>query len=164
MIQRLLLALLLASVAYFVIQSFKQEEFTNWDSVVETPAYAPPQREPMPRGPMNVSPGGPNSPNVEAPRMMPGTMSLPAEASDPYAVTQEDAYAPEQLRHPERSFSPGIVPETGAIAVAGGLASQDPASSSQAFQQFSPEFVQNGGTFFGTVSALEDENPNYSAF
>jgi hypothetical protein len=39
-----------------------------------------------------------------------------------------------------------------------------PTQSPQAFQQFSPEYIQNGGSFFGTVSAVEEENPNYSAF
>ncbi len=87
----------------------------------------------------------------------------PATASDPYAETAEAADAPEQLTHPERNFSPGIVPEQTAIAESAGLAGAV-ASSSQAFQQFSPEYVQNGGSFFGTVNAFEDENPNYTAF
>ena len=161
---RLLLGILLAAAAYFVIQYFSSESFTNWDSITETPGYAPPIREPMPRGDMNVSAGGPNPPNVAAPMDMPATMGSSPDASDPYDVTSEDADAPEHLRHPERSFSPGIVPETGAIAIAGGLASRETGSSSQALQTFNPEFIQNGGSFFGTVSAFEDENPNYTAF
>ena len=94
---------------------------------------------------------------------MPATMSTQPEASDPYDVTTEDANAPENLRHPERSFGPGIIPEATALNTSAGLAG-NPTSSSQALQQFSPDFVQNGGAFFGTVSAVEDENPNYSAF
>ena len=82
-------------------------------------------------------------------------------ASDPFGESAEDANAPERLRYPERSFGPGVVPEKTAIAQASGVASVDPVASAQAFQQFSPEFVQNGGTFFSGVSALEDENPNY---
>ncbi len=161
---RLLLGILLVAAAYLVIRFFSSEKFTNWDSIVETPAYAPPVREPAPRGDMNVSSGGPSPPNVAAPTNMAATVGHAPTASDPYDETAEDADAPERLRHPERSFSPGIVPETGAIAIAGGLASKEPVTSSQAFQTFSPEFVQNGGSFFGTVSAFEDENPNYTAF
>jgi hypothetical protein len=161
---RIILGIVLALAAYFVVRFFSSEQFTNWDSVIETPAYAPPIREPIPRGEMSVSAGGPNPPNVAAPANMPATLGSAPEASDPYSETAEDADAPENLRHPERSFSPGIIPETGAIAVAGGIASAETASSPQAFQTFSPEFVQNGGSFFGTVSAFEDENPNYTAF
>jgi hypothetical protein len=161
---RIALGILLAIAAYCVVRFFSSEQFTNWDSVIETPAYAPPIREQIPRGNMDVSPGGPNPPNVAAPRTMPATVGVSPQASDPYSETAEDADAPENLRHPERSFSPGIIPETGAIAVAGGIASPVTASSPQAIQTFSPEFIQNGGTFFGTVSAFEDENPNYTAF
>lgn len=161
---RFVVGSILVLAAYFVIRFFSSEQFTNWDSVVETPGFAPPIREPIPRGDMNVSPGGPNPPNVAAPHTMPATLGTSPDASDPFSETAEDADAPERLRHPERSFSPGIVPETGAIAIAGGIASTETASSSQALQTFNPEFIQNGGTFFGTVSAFEDENPNYTAF
>ena len=161
---RIILGIALALAAYFVVRYFSSEEFTNWDSVIETPGYAPPIREPIPRGDMSVSASGPNPPNAAAPATMPATLGSSPTASDPYSETAEDADAPENLRHPERSFSPGIVPETGAIAVAGGTASVTTASSPQAIQTFNPEFIQNGGTFFGTVSAFEDENPNYTAF
>ncbi len=161
---RLILGLILALAAYYVVKMFSVDEsFTNWDSVVETPASAPPAREPPPRGDLNMASGGPNPPNAAAPRRMPPTAAPPATASDPYAETAEAADAPEQLTHPERNFSPGVIPEQTAIAESAGLAGAV-ASSSQAFQQFSPEYVQNGGSFFGTVSAFEDENPNYTAF
>ena len=160
---RLLLAFLLAVGAFFVVRYFSPESFTNWDSVISTPGSGPMIREPQPRGDMNVASGGPNSPNVAAPRSMPPEMSPPPTASDPFDETAEGAYAPENLRHPERSFSPGIVPDQTALAQASGVAGP-PASSAQALQQFSPEYVQNGGAFFGTVNAVEDENPNYSAF
>jgi hypothetical protein len=162
--QRLLLGFLLAVAAFFVVRYFNKEGFTNWDSVVETPAPGPYRREPIPRGDMNVAPGGPNSPNVAAPLSMPAVRMPPAEASDPYAVTQDSADAPERLRHPERLFGPGIQPTDNQLGVVAGVASEAPSVSPQAFQTFSPEHVTNGGNFFGTVSALEDENPNYSAF
>ena len=162
--QRLLIAFLLAVLAYFVVRWFSGEKFTNWDSVVSTPGSGPLIRPPPVRGDMNVAAGGPNPPNVAAPRNMPAVMPPPPDASDPYSETAEDAYAPENIRHPERSFSPGLVPDQTAIAVGAGTLSTHSASTAQAMQTFSPDFVQNGGTFFGTVSAMEDENPNYTAF
>jgi hypothetical protein len=67
------------------------------------------------------------------------------------------------LRYPERSFGPGIVPDQTQLAESAGIAGPV-GESSQAFQQFSPEFVSNGGAFFGDVAPMELENPNYSAF
>ncbi len=160
--QRLLTGLFLAALAYAVVRYFSSSE--NFVSPrAETPAFAPRIREPIPRGDMNLSAGGPNPPNVAAPTNMPPTIAPEPDAADPYQVTTESAHAPENLRHPERSFGPGVIAEQVNTNVQAGLANS-PAESSQAFQMFSPEFVQNGGTFFGTVSALEDENPNYSAF
>lgn len=166
--KRILFGILLAALAYFVITHFsKQEEFYTNPSIpvpnASTPGLAPPIREPEVRGDLDLAAGGPNAPNAAADPRMPSTMTPQPEASDPYDVTTEDVNAPENLRHPERSFGPGIVPEATALNVSAGLAGPA-ASSSQAFQQFNPEFVQNGGAFFGTVSAVEDENPNYSAF
>jgi hypothetical protein len=161
--QRLLLGVLLAIAAYCVVKYFSKEGFTNWDSILQIPARAPILQEPIPRGDMVVASGGPNSPSIAPPPNMPPALSPSPEASDPYEETTEAADAPESVRNPERSFSPGIIPEQTAIASASGIAGP-PASSSQPFQQFGPELVSNGGSFFGTVSALEDENPNYSAF
>lgn len=161
--QRLLLGLILAISVYFIVRAFSKEGFVNWDTRVETPGPAPIIREPPTRGNLNIASGGPNSPNAAAPSNMPLTRSPPPEASDPYDETAEDADAPEQLRHPERSFSPGIIPQQTVINESAGLAGP-PTPSSQAFQVFNTEFIQNGGKWFGDVSAQEDENPNYSAF
>jgi len=163
--QRLIVGFLLAISAFFVMKYFSPESFTNMNFMGETKnhGYAPMIREPLPRGDMAVSSGCPNSPNVAAPSTMPDSVSPPPEANDPYEETENSAYAPEELRNPERSFGPGIVPEQTAIATSSGIAGSV-AESSQAFQHFGPELVSNGGNFFGTVSALEEENPNYSSF
>jgi|UniRef100_A0A6C0HE53 hypothetical protein len=157
--QRLLIGIFLAATAYYVIKFFSNETFM--DSV---PEQAPPIRESSAQyvtGP--VSSAGPSHPNIAPPPSMPPVMSASPEARDPYDTTYEDIHAPEQLRYPERSFSPGIVPHQTENNVANGLAGTT-SNTSQAIQTFSPEFVTNGGTFFGAVSANEDENPNYSAF
>jgi len=161
--QRFVLGALLAIAAYFVIKHFSKDGFVNLDSITGMKAVAPIIYEPEVRQDMNVASGGPNSPNMAPPPEMPVKMSPPPEASDPYDETNEPSNAPESMRNPERSFGPGIVPEQNAIASASGIAG--PVSNSpQAFQHFGPELVSNGGNFFGTVSALEDENPNYSSF
>ena len=152
----------MAALAYTVVRYFSSSE-SFVSPRAETPAFAPHIREMIPRGDMNVSAGGPNSPNVAAPVNMPPMMSPEPNAADPYQVTTESAHAPENLRHPERSFGPGVIAEQVNPNVEAGLANS-PVDSSQALQVFSPEFVQNGGAFFGTVSAVEEENPNYSAF
>ena len=159
--KRLVIIFVLAIAAFFVVRYFSKESFTlPW---VETPALAPPVKQQMPYGSHTVAASGPNPPAAAAPASMPPTMSASPEPKDPYDDTQESADAPEQMRFPERSFSPGIVPETTDLATSGGIAAP-PAASAQAFQQFNPEFVSNGGGFFDNISAHEDENPNYSSF
>jgi len=161
--QRLLLGFLLAIGAYCVVKYFSKEGFVGWIVKNEVQAQGTMVQEPMPRGDLIVASGGPNSPNAAPPVSMPPSVSPSPEASDPYDETSELADASESLRNPERSFGPGIVPEQTAIASASGIAGPV-ATSSQAFQTFGPELVSNGGSFFGSVSALEEENPNYSAF
>lgn len=164
--ERIALGILLAAAAYFVVRYFNKEGegFSNWSSVTEVPGPSPLKREPIPRGDSIVSSGGPSTPNVAAPPTMPAVRMPPAEANDPYDLTQESANAPETLRHPERLFGPGVEPSDNTIAVESGIASDTPAISPQAFQTFNPEHITTGGSFFGTVSAMENENPNYSAF
>ena len=156
--QRLLFGILLAFAAYFVIQYFSNESFISFAGLAPATAVY----EPIPRGDLKVSSGGPNPPNASPPQMPPN-VSPPPEASDPYDATHEGIDAPEQLRFPERSFSPGVLPTQTVNHENSGLAGPV-GESSQAIQQFSPELITNGGNFFGSVTANEDENPNYSSF
>ena len=55
-----------------------------------------------------VSPGGPSSPSQRPPREAPVTIADPEKPFDPQAQSYESAEIPERLRHPERSFSPGM--------------------------------------------------------
>jgi hypothetical protein len=162
--ERLVLGVFLAGLAYFVVRYFSSESFIGWgNSKAEVYGGSPTIQPRQLRGDMTVASGGPNSPNVESPSTMSPVQLPPPEAMDPMAGNVESADAPENLRHPENSFGPGIIPEQTAIASSSGIAGP-PASSSQAFQQFGPELVSNGGVFFGGISAVETENPNYSAF
>lgn len=151
--QRLLFGILLAVGAYFVVQHFSKEGFEEATVI----------QEPRPRGKMQVASGGPSPPNMAPPSTMPSNLSPPPEASDPYVETSQEADAPENLRFPERSFGPGLVPQQTAAHQLSGM-SGNASESSQAVHQFNPELVTNGGAFFGSVTAVEDENPNYSAF
>lgn len=168
---RILVVLFLAVAAYGILKYFEngqgqgQEQFGSYGPAgpIETPAMAMHIRKQIPYPEIQVSPSGPNAPNVAPEPEEPPRRAPQPQARDPYDDTLEQADAPPNLRHPERSFGPGIVPEKTRIAEQAGVAGPV-TGSPQAFQQFSPEFVQNGGSFFANVSANEDDNPNYSAF
>ncbi len=150
--------IVLAVSAYLIYQYFSKESFT-------VPGPAPIITTPMPYGPAVTAPGGPNTPSV-APPMYKGTprASEEVEANDPYRETHEDAYAEENLRHPERSYSPGIYGNSTQIAQASGVANQRVAGSGNAFQQFAPEFASTGGFVDGDIAPHEEESSFYSAF
>ena len=153
--KRLVFGIFLVAVAYGVIKYFLIDDFT--------PGKSGAVYEPVPYGDHTVSSSGSSPPNASPPVNMPPDISPQPEASDPYYKEAEDADAPEQLRFPERSFSPGIIPKETDNNLNAGLAGPV-ANTPQSVHQFSPEFIGNGGNFFGEVSAMEDENPNYSSF
>ena len=155
MLIRFIFGLFLVAVAYYVIKNFLIDEFT--------PGKSSTVYEPVPYGNHKITSSGSSSPNAAPPVDMPPDISPQPEATDPYDTTVESANAPEQLRFPERSFSPGIIPKETDNNLNSGL-SGSLANTPQSVQEFTPEFIGNGGTFFGEVSAMEDENPNYSAF
>jgi hypothetical protein len=153
--KRVLFGLFLAGLAYYVITKFVTDDFT--------PGNAPEIYEPKSYGEHTVSSGGPSSPNASPVSNMLPDISPQPEAIDPYDTQVESANASEQLRFPERSFSPGIIPKEIDNHVNSGV-SGSLANTSQSVQSFSPEFIGNGANFFGEVSAIENDNPNYSAF
>lgn len=160
--RRLLSALGLLALGIGIWWLFSSEGFTQ--ARAGHPGYAPPIEALPERGDLEVASSGPNPPNVAPPRALRGTISPDPEPKDPYEETVDTADAPERLRHPERSFSPGVVPDNTGIAVQGGVASVQVANSAQAFQQFAPEGASNGGQWLDNVSAMEMDSPNYSAF
>lgn len=109
----------------------------------ETPKPVPEERP--------IVPAGPNAPAQQAPSNERHIMA-PEQPMDPYAEHQEDAYAGENLRHPERMFRPPPANDNTQIAVQAGLASQGSAAPSQT-AQFAPEMAQNGGFFMDGVMA-----------
>ena len=141
----------------FISESFK-------DRSLEVPAMAPQEYRPPIRKPIEVTSGGPGAPNAQPPKMMMPTLPPGPAPSDPLDDQVQAADAPQDLRYPERSFGPGKVPNSVAIAQASGIAAQASMLTAQSSQQFSPELVANGGMFFGDVAPIESENPNYTAF
>jgi hypothetical protein len=131
----------------------------------EVPVKAPIIVETPPSdGQRVIAPAGPNSPDMAAPIGERVYMDDP-RAKDPYAEEQDDAHAPERMRHPERMFRPA--PEMGGVsaAVGGGIASEMMGSTPNALQVFEPEFAQNGGYFMDGVMANDVDVPtNFSAF
>jgi hypothetical protein len=109
----------------------------------ETPKPIPEERP--------IAPAGPNPPSQQAPSNERHHMA-PEQPMDPYAEQQEDAYAGENLRHPERMFRPPPDNSNTGIAVQAGIASQGSATPAQ-MSQFAPEMAQNGGFFMDGVMA-----------
>ncbi len=123
------------------------------------PAFVP-ENLPMPdvEAPRTIMPGGPSAPS-QAPPLDSHRRAPSTEATDPYAEQNEDANAPERLRHPERMFRPA--PQMDAIDAIqdsgiGGMAQQ---TTNNAMQVFAPEFAQNGGEFMSGIFANDNDVP-----
>lgn len=92
--------------------------------------------------PREVSPSGPSSPNARSPEIF-------VRKQDNYNIVPNDPFdelygsqnIKDNLRYPERSFGPSVINNNRNILVESGVA--DMSSSTL----FSPEMVQNGGTF-----------------
>lgn len=154
---RAVIILILAVCAYVVYQYFSTESFM-------TPGEAPVITTPPLYGAAETVAAGPNPPSV-APKYT-GVPRAPAdvEANDPYREVHEDAYAEENLRHPERSYGPGIYGNSTQIAQASGVANAQVSGSMHAFQQFTPEFASSGGFVDSVIAPHEEESSFYSAF
>jgi hypothetical protein len=110
-----------------------------------------------------IAPAGPNAPAQKAPDGVRHVMAQ-EEPTDPYAEMQEDAYAPEKLRNPERMFRPAPENTNTSIAVQSGIASTANAVP-QNVGAFAPEMAQNGGFFMDGVAANDlDMHVNFSEY
>jgi hypothetical protein len=112
-----------------------------------------------------VAPAGPSAP-AQAPSPSAPAVIMPAETPfDPQEQTYESADHPDRLRHPERSFGPGLVNDNTGTAVASGIASSAQQVTQNAYQTFGPEFATNGGSFLDNgVTANDSDMPlSYSS-
>lgn len=129
------------------------------------PAGVPPTLPPVAmEGPRTIVPSGPSAPSQAAPL---DTVRVTAAtgAMDPYAEPNEDANAPEKLRHPERMFRPAPNMDEVNMVAESGIGGRATQVAADAAEIFAPEFAQNGGAFMGGVYANDTDLPsNFSDF
>jgi len=146
---RILMAVCIA-IALFAVYSWcsthTNEEFDiNSQNYGNAEVYTPSVEAPKNR---TVASGGPSSPSQRPSPLKPADLMPPETPMDPQEKGYESAEIPERLRHPERSYSPGLINEDTNQAVESGVASDRFAQAASAsFQQFGPEYVQNGSQF-----------------
>lgn len=110
--------------------------------------------------PRVVSPGGASAPNAQAPPNEPATMSPEAAPLDPYDDRNMEAPIHDSMRHPERSFGPGVDNTGSNMMAAAGVGSTKALSGET---PFSPDFAQNGASFMGTVFANDLKKGDFFA-
>ena len=114
------------------------------------PAPAPPVVAQIAEEPPRVvAPAGPNPPSAAPPKKV-VTFTPEAEARDPFDELNGENPVKDSLRHPERSFGPGVENMGTNVSRDAGV-SADSVRSGVA--TFSPEFAQNGGEFLNGVGA-----------
>jgi hypothetical protein len=127
------------------------------------PDMGPPEAPNPPPINHTITPAGPNAPAQQAPHEIRHIMAE-EQPRDPFAEEQDDAYAPERVRNPERMYraAPNNV-DTG-MAVGGGIAAELSAVPQQ-MGQFSPEMAQNGGMFMDGIAANDlFDNGNFASY
>jgi len=168
MFNRILIALavaVLAFVAYLILKAYKPSWF-GFENFASTPAAAPPVQIHYVPPPQVVSPAGPSPPNV-APPPSPVERQPPPDvtARDPLDEPNSSQDLQDNLRHPERMFSPGLKPTDVDRSVMSGVASTKSMTSSQALQVFAPEMAQNGGEFMQGIAANDTmSDTEFAAF
>lgn len=106
-----------------------------------------------------VSQAGPNPPNERSPSDERATISPEERPNDPYDEVNTELPIKSNMRHPERSFGPGVDNSGTTRSVSAGTASEEVNSS---LSSFSPEFAQNGGSFMEGISANDMNGSEYA--
>ena len=169
MFNRILIALAIAVfayVAYLLLKAYRPSWF-GFDNFESIPAGAPllevQERVEPPR---IITPAGPSSPNAVAPAISEERQPSPGvTAHDPLDEPNGSENVQDNLRHPERMFSPGMKPTETDRSVMSGVASTYSQTSSQALQVFAPEMAQNGGEFMQGIAANDTlSDTEFAAF
>ncbi len=161
MFNKLLLAVVLAAALFIgyllftaAYTSKQGDAFYPNVKGASMPDSAPPvQQYPAVEPERVITPGGPSSPNAKVPSPPQEIEPPEVTAKDPYDNPNSSSNIQDNLRHPERMYSPRIKATNTSIAVDSDVASPYEQATSQAIQMFSPESAQNGGMFFEGVSA-----------
>jgi hypothetical protein len=162
MFDKLLIALSVAVVLYsiwlFIGASMKKHE-----EMFEAPARAPLIQQAQPLPPRVVVSSGPNPPSAESDS--PPELSPEVKPKDPYDDPNSSESIEDNLRSPERMFSPGVKNTDTRMGVHSGVASHVTAGTAQALQTFTPEMAMNGGEFMQGISANDSgSNSEYATF
>jgi hypothetical protein len=154
-------AVVLAFVLYALYSWFSIPQYDGFD--INAQQYQAVLTKPKPVAQTQViSAGGPNSPSAAPPSH--ATIVPPETPYDPQEQTYESAEHPDRLRHPERSYGPGLEQDDQTRAVESGIASNSHQKTMDAYQSFGPEFAQNGGSFMENVMANDTAlNSEYSS-
>jgi hypothetical protein len=164
--------LLIGFVVYWAVKDniFNNENMQHINQVQQKEGFEHPARAPIEirQAPIyperTVMSSGPNPPSQAAPENEIVIHNDPVP-KDPYYESQESSAIPENLRYPERSFRPTVANNQTQIAVEAGIASNNMQVSSNNSQQFSTDFIQNGGEFMTGVFANDTfDDTNFSAF
>ena len=117
--------------------------FTRKTDAFEVPAPAAMVKKPSNiQIPREVSPSGPSPPNARSPDfLIKSQANYNIVPNDPFDELYGSQNIKDNLRYPERSFGPSVINNNTNILVESKIA--DMTSSTI----FSPEMVQNGGTF-----------------
>ena len=155
--------LVISSIAYVLFRAYRNgalrmEMFQS--SVKHTMSSAPPMPEPAPpikaslaeEPPRVVVPSGPNPPNAAPPAAKGIAFPPETKAHDPFDEVNGETPMRDSMRHPERSFGPGVENSGTQVSLDAGISSQ---TVQQGISSFSPEFAQNGGEFMSGVMASD---------
>lgn len=156
------------ALVFFILYSWystkDQDGFST--QLVIPPQYQPVNEEEVSKPAIEdneerqVTSSGPHSPAQAPSKMMPPIIQPDEIPFDPYADTFESAEIPERLRHPERSFGPGLVNDSADFAIQSGIANLAQQTTTRSYQSFGPEFATNGGSFLDNgVTANDTDMP-----
>lgn len=168
-ILKVVIVLVILFLGYQLILKYtvNDDSYVNYNQASGSPAQAnvPLNLPPVAmEGPRTIIPGGPSTPSQAAP-LNTARITAATGALDPYAEQQEDANAPEKLRHPERMFRPAPNMDEVNMVAESGIGGRATQVAADAAETFAPEFAQNGGEFMGGVFANDTDLPsNFSDF
>ena len=139
------LVLILIIVAYIFTRKTDSFEVPAPAAVIEKPKNIQIPRE--------VSPSGPSSPNARSPDFFIKKQdNYNVVANDPFDELYGSQNIKDNLRYPERSFGPSVINNNINILTESGVADMSSPTL------FSPEMVQNGGTFNKVLANDINEN------
>lgn len=165
---KILIIVVIVASLFSIYSWYTTKDYDAFDinSQAYAAAMAEPQRQTPEADPQRiVAPAGPAAPSQAPSPLTPAIIMPPETPYDPQEQTYESAEHPDRLRHPERSFGPGLVNDNTSTAVAAGIASSAQQVTQHAHQTFGPEFATNGGSFLDNgVMANDIDTPlSYSS-